>query len=111
MASSSSTPPSPPHKTQRTNFEEKNVCHHDNPSIPSPPPLPQQLVEFLEELIPRFNALERSVEEIGLKVERMNQRCRAFRSEVCRHQQDDFFHPVVDPNSDSQNTDSEEDDE
>jgi len=69
----------------------------DNLSVPSPPPLLQQLVEFLEELIPRFNALERSVEELALKVERMNERFRAFRSEVRRHQHDDsFFHPVVD---------------
>jgi len=111
MASSSTTPPSPPHKIQRTNFEEKNVYHHDNPLVPSPPPLLQQLVECLEELIPRYNALERSVEELGLKVERINQRFRAFRSKVRRHQQDDFFHLVVDPNSDSQNTDSEDDDE
>ena len=102
-----------PHKRQRQNVEDKHMhVSPDNPSVPSPPPLLQQLVECLEKLIPRFNALERSVEELALKVQRMNERFRAFRSEVRRHQQDNsLFHPVIDPNSNSQNTDSEDDDD
>ena len=108
MASSSRTPPSPPHKRNRDDFEDKHPNLH--PSVPSPPPLVVTLMESLEELILRFNGLEDSVEELNRKVDRLKASFRDFRSEVRRHQpRDSFFNPVdLTQSDDSQNSESDE---